>query len=206
MRPDHMATLAAFLFILLLAGVTGALVDRKLFRPAPTVVHETPADEHRPGDGSVVLARDPAGEVTLPAPAPVAGTTTVRVVEVVAGGGQPVVPADADCPDAARVTCPDVTVRLDLLRRDDGTYRVQATASPGPVVSGIDVPLLPALVPRQYLHSAGLTAYADGSREARYSRRFGRVTGSLSLLQSPDFGTIGQERTLTAGVGASWNW
>lgn len=184
MQTDHAIALAALIFVIVASGLTGAAIDRAWIRdPCPVASIETPAHAVRQGDGSLVVARDPAGKPALPAPRRPAGTRSARVVEVTVPGGQPV-PLERATGAAAcqSYSCPDVTVRLDLVTEQTGHRRVIATASTGPVVGGIDIPTEPALVTPVRRWAAGYERDEDGRQGAFVERDVGRIRLGASLV------------------------
>lgn len=175
MPSDRAMSMIVVCGILLFCGAAGVALGYLIWGREVAVVHEGVAHEQTMDDGSVVLHRDPAGDIATPAPERPAGHTAVRTVEIEVLPPPVEVPA-GQCPRT--VICPPVTVRLDLLRAADGTYRAQASSADGTILSGIDVPLEPALVPAVRPWAAGLTH--DGDRAGAFVHRdIGRVRVGL---------------------------
>lgn len=145
------------------AVALGIFIGWKLYQPDAVI--ETPKAETRQADGSVILARDPDAKPSAPKPKLPDGkherTTVVTVKPKPQPKPEPVKPGpDGFCPAAKE--CPALTVRLDVVRQDDGR-RVIASSPDGEIVGGIDVPLEPMVTPKQAPWAAGITYGSDRS-------------------------------------------
>lgn len=156
------------------------------------VVTETHATPIAMDDGSLVVAREPDGKASVPEPVHPKGTTVVRTVEATVSGGEPVQKPDTpDCPTAADFTCPPVTVRIDILRDDHGTYRAQVSSNTGEILDGVDIPREPITVAKRLPWSAGYERDIDGRQGAFLSRDVGRLVIGASVNQDIVTGRIG---------------
>jgi hypothetical protein len=166
MPSDRIMSMVVVLAILGFCFAAGIAAGYLLWGRQVVHVDEPVAVEQHMDDGSVVLHREQGGKIVTPAPERPAGHKPVRTIEVEVMP-PPVEVAPGEC--QRTVTCPPVTVRLDLLRAEDGTYRAQASSHDGTILSGIDVPLEPALVviPRPW--AAGMTY--DGERGGAFLHR-----------------------------------
>ena len=143
------------------AVALGIFIGWKLYQP--DVIVETHRPEVSQADGSVVLERDPDAKPAAPQPKLPDGkherTTVVTVKPKPQPKPEPVKPGpDGFCPAAKE--CPALTVRLDLVRQDDGR-RVIASSPDGEIVGGIDVPLEPMVTPKRTPWAAGITYGRD---------------------------------------------
>ena len=117
-------------------------------RQAPIV--EAPAPEVRQPDGSLVLERAPDPGARAPMPLP-RGSTLERVATVTvrpdpAPAPAPIVPDSGlnvprETPAPPPCECAPVHVDLALVRLEDGSRRVIASARGGQVIGGVDVPV-----------------------------------------------------------------
>lgn len=165
MTKDTM-TIVVFFGYTLLAMAAGAVVYHMILGHEVRQIDEGVAHEQTMDDGSVLLHRDPGGRLDVPEPERPVGHQPVRSVEVEVLPPPVTVQAGA-CPRT--VTCPPVSVRLDLLQAEDGTYRAQASSKDGTVLSGIDVPRAPVLALEQRPWAAGVSY--DGDRTAVFLHR-----------------------------------
>ena len=96
------------------------------------------------------------------------GGTLERVIHLTVQGPPPVVAmvpdtghlvptATASPGSPAAITCPPVHIDLALEREKDGTHRVIAKSPDGTLLSGIDIPVANATIPRTLAWSAGPT-------------------------------------------------
>jgi hypothetical protein len=169
-------------------------------------------------DGSKVLSREPDGKPSTPAPRVPKDHKPVRTIEVTVNGSKPVLnvtrkvtsergsnPSDvhghsaiaahsevnSNCYAANDFTCPSSTVRIDLLRAPDGTYRAQASSADGIVLDGVDIPLEDALVSRQRPWAVGYERTIDGSSGAFIERDVGRLRVGATVIDGTAAARIG---------------
>jgi hypothetical protein len=138
-----------YFYSFLIGALAGAVVGWVICADwyAPEQVTETAAVEQRQADGSLALERKPDANAK-PAHAIPKGGKAERVVSV------NVQPERADCP-----VC---TVDLTLVRMPDDTRRVVASSPTGTVLGGLDVPIVPLDVGRDYLWAAGISRGIGG--------------------------------------------
>jgi hypothetical protein len=180
---------AALAFLLAIFGA-GVGVGYVVFAKPTKQAEETPLPESRQDDGSLLLGRDKDAATTLPKPEIPKGHTRVRTSEVTVAGGLPI-PSDVHGQGTSgpqsepgvncqTYTCPPVRVRLDLLRADDGTYRVQAS-SDTEILDGVDVPVSPLGSP--YKWAAGYSRI-NGEHGVAVHRDIGRVRIGVGVSES----------------------
>lgn len=184
---------------LVLGGVlVGLALGWQLWRP-PAPVVETYAPELRQPDSSLVLERTPDPTArprhAIPAGAVVerVATVTVQPDQVVHAAGDPVSnavpskhPHPTDSSTAAEIStpcrCAPVHVDLSLVRLEDGSRRVIASARGGTVLGGVDVPVESAAPAR-------VLRWAAGPEYDLVARRWGGFVdydaGALPLLGLP---------------------
>lgn len=169
--PRTWGWLAAGAIIGALAGLS---LGWTLWRPAGLVV-ETAAPADTLADGSLVLERRPDPEVRPRAPLP-RGATLERVVrlEVVPDSGVVVPPnpenvsrGTVPAADSTRCACAPVALELSLIRLEDGSRRVVATATGGTIVGAVDIPTGPVIQPPRRL------AWAVGPMHNPQTKRWG---------------------------------
>lgn len=166
-------------------------------------VQEPPAASYVQKDGSTVLARvNPATQPAKPPHELPAGSVEERRISVVVQPGPGRIVHDTiqvplDYPAGAgnkidsiveRCECPPVQVDLSLVRTPDHGRRVIASSPDGKILSGVDVPLEPAAVPRipTWTLSAIATADLDGVRPGiLLTRRLGPIVVGGGLLSDP---------------------
>ena len=159
----------------------------------PDGIAEAPAAEVRQPDDSIVLERNPEAKPATPEPS--LPGKPVRIVEVTVQpkkpkqAVRPKLPGpDGVCP---MLTCPALTVRLDLVDQVDG-QRVIASSPDGEIVGGIDIPLEPLVRPKRSLWEAGITM----SDQRQYGVFIDRDVGPFRLGFEADAGSI----RLKAGI------
>lgn len=190
---------------------------------APTRLQEPPAASVRQADGSLVVERvDPATQPQKPPHELPKGAVEERRVSVVVQPRRGTVSKtetvgsteaarlveSADHPAVAgnmidSCDCPPVQVDLSLVRMPDKTRRVVASSPDGQVVSGIDVPVELASVPRipRWTASAIAVADLDGIRPGfLLSRRLGPIVVGGGLLSDPGLRRPGA----IAQLGITW--
>lgn len=142
----------------MLGTLLGLAVGAWLWRPEAPIPEVAAPEERRP-DGSVVLERAPDAPVRGDHALPAGGTLEREVTIVVRPDPVPrnpaivPVPVAHDTGSAAGVPretpavpaceCLPVTVRLSLVRLEDGSRRVIASAEGGRILQGVDVPVDP---------------------------------------------------------------
>lgn len=144
----------------LIGAIAGLALGYQLWRVAPIV--EPPAEAVRQEDGSLVLERAP-DPTAKPAHHIPQGATLERVATVTVQP-DPVTPAGADSEDfeilepekPAPCSCTPVHVDLSLIRLEDGSRRVIASARGGTVLGGVDVPIESARPSRSLVWAAGV--------------------------------------------------
>ena len=159
---------------------------------AVTEGHATPIQMD---DGSLVASREPDAKPSVPEPKHPEGMTPVTTVEGTVAGGKPVQkpvqPGDTICKTSDDFTCPTVTVRIDLLRDPQGTYRAQITSSTGEVLDGVDIPREPIMRPIRRNWTVGLERDSDGRSGAFVAREFGRLSVGVSANQDTATARVG---------------
>jgi hypothetical protein len=151
---------------LAIGALGGLALGWQLWRPQ--TVTETPAPEVIQEDGSRVLERAP-DPTARPAHQLPPGATLERVVRVEVRPDP--LPAPVEVPrgtpdssvagvaaprDTARgCSCAPVTVELSLVRLEDGTRRVVASATGGTLLGGVDIPVESAAPAKVLRWSAG---------------------------------------------------
>jgi len=163
------------------------------------IVPETYLPQMNQDDGSVVLSREPDAKPTVREPVRPKGHKVVRTIEATVGGVEPVrKPAtvsdgepNTECLSAQDFTCPPVTVRIDLLRAPDGTYRAQASTDKGLVLDGVDIPKEGAIVPKRLPWAIGYQRDLDGVQAVYLTRDIGRIEVGASITQDTAQGRIG---------------
>lgn len=182
---------AAFVALMLVA--IGVCIGYWIWGSEVTTVREDYAPAIDMPDGSKVLSREPDGKVETPAPKRPSGHKVIRTVEVTVQGGKPkpVEPrriADTfqpqGCVQLDDLTCPAVTVRVDLLRAPDGTLRAQASSADGMVLDGVDIPREPTLLQVRRPWAVGYEQDTAGRRGAFAQRDVGRLVLGVSVTGS----------------------
>ncbi len=176
---------------------TGIIIGFLIWGQQVETVTEWHATPIQMADGSVVVSREPGAKPTVPDPEKPKGTTVVRTIEATVNGGGPVLkPIEArepkeECYSAQDFTCPPVTVRIDLLRDDYGTYRAQVSSNTGEVLDGVDIPREPVQVLVQRKWVAGYERRDDGRSGIFVARDVGRIQLGASATQDSLSGRIG---------------
>jgi hypothetical protein len=192
---------------LVLGGAVGLLVGILFgwWWCAPRMIPEPPAPPVRQADGSLVLERvDPATQPRKAPHALPAGAVEERRASVVVQPPRGVlVQATADhlvqphdmadhVADHGKVIdscdCPPVQVDLSLVRMPDKTRRVVASSPTGQILSGVDIPIEPATLPRipRWTLSAIAVGDLEGIRPgALLTRRFGPLVVGGGVLSDP---------------------
>ncbi len=136
------------------------------------VIAETPRPAVVQTDGSVVLERTPEAKPQAQAPKlPGKLSRTVTVTVKPKPQPEPAKPnPDGFCPVAKE--CPALTVRLDLVKDDDG-QRVIASSPDGDIIGGMDVPVEKWIKRNENLWAAGLTYSHDRRLGAFIDRNLG---------------------------------
>lgn len=151
--------------------------------PVPEVVTAAPAQ--RQDDGSLVAERTPDPKPAPPPHALPAGAREVRREQVTV----------APAPAAAASGCPPVRVDLSLVRMPDNGQRVVASSPDGQVVSALDIPIEPALVPAPARPwAAGLSYDTRHAVGIWVDRDVGRLVVGGALSRLPDGKTEAQLR------------
>lgn len=146
------------------AFLVGCLFMFYILRPEKVV--EQTAAEIRHDDGALTLAKDPGAAARVDAVAPVPtlppGKHTRTILIKVQPKPQPKVEPkpqppgdDGMCIVVEAVTCPAVTVRLDITETPEGS-RVTASSPDGEIFGGLDVPRTPLFVARELKWAAGV--------------------------------------------------
>lgn len=174
----------------LLVFLGGLAAGWKLYQPERIV--EAQKAETRQADGSVILARDPDAKPAAPKPKLPDGkherTTVVTVKPKPQPKPEPVKPGpDGFCPAAKE--CPALTVRLDVVRQDDGR-RVIASSPDGEIVGGIDIPVEPMVTPKQTPWAAGVTYGRDRDGNEAFGAFIDRDAGPFRVGIEADQDTI----------------
>ena len=147
-----------------------------LYRPRPNAAHDQAHPAVVLPGGGLILQESPTSDA-LPEPAGLSKTVTVvRRVEVLVKPDCPPVPVVAN---VAPVEPKPVKVILSLIRHQDSTLRVVATAEGGTVVGGLDIPVA----------SAPIVVNAPIARELRWSVEAERVI-PLDKMLSPAWGAV----------------
>ena len=174
----------------LVAGLGGGYA--LYHRATPTVTEKPGAEILLPGPGGGrVVAEQPAAE-PLPVPQGLPrGSRVVRRVEVTV---QPNPQPPSALPGAAIPALAPVKVILSLVRQEDNTLRVVATAEGGTVVGAIDVPLEGQPItaappaPKKLLYSAGAvygtTAWGDTAKGLYLDRDFAFMRGGVEITRN----------------------
>jgi hypothetical protein len=170
--------------------LAGLALGWQLWRPRPVV--ETPAAEVRQPDGSLVLERapDPSARPRhqVPRGATVERVATVTVQPDPVEGNPPNTkrpqPADSSTPPVAPCRCAPVHVDLSLVRLEDGTRRVIASARGGTVIGGVDIPVESAAPDRELPWAIGVV-YEWERRGRAWGVALDRDLNRLALVRIP---------------------
>lgn len=166
--------------------LVGLALGWQLWRPAAPVV-ETYAAPVRQADWSLVLERkpDPAARPRheIPAGAVVERVATVTVQPEQVLAHETPLSGNRNISDSAipPCSCAPVHVDLSLVRLEDGSRRVVASARGGTVLGGVDVPVESAAPPR-------VLRWAAGPEYDLVARRWGGFVdydAAAPLLQLP---------------------
>ncbi len=164
-------------------AIVAAVLAWALWPPAP--VHEivTPAPQVRQADGSVIAQRAPDPKPAPPRHVLPKGAVEERRESIV------VAPAPA---------ASSVEVDLSLVRMPDNGRRVIASSPDGTVVSALDIPIEPGLVPLPPKPwAAGLSYGTDHSVGVWIDRDVGKLVLGAQLARQQD-GRV--QAQLRAGV------
>lgn len=162
---------------LLTAGfIAGLGAGYKLYRPKPSNVKDQAHDAVPLPGGGLILQEQPT-DGKLPEPAGLPKTVTVvRRVEVLVKPDCPPAPV---VPNVAPVEPKPVKVILSLVRQQDSTLRVVATAEGGQIVGGLDIPSV----------AAPIVVSAPVARELHWAVEAERVI-PLDKMLSPAWGAV----------------
>lgn len=109
------------------------------YRPSLQIT-ETPAAAARQSDGSLLLERKPDAKA--------------KPMHAMPNGGKAERKVSVDV-QPARADCPICTVDLTLVRMPDDTRRVVASSPTGEVLGGLDVPIVPLKIAKDYPWAIG---------------------------------------------------
>lgn len=167
------------------------LVGVKTTEPQPEVIAAAP--QVAQSDGSIVIERKPEAR---PAKAPhriPKGSTEERRVNLKLKPDAFVTDEGCKCDPAP------VSVNLSLVRDDLGR-RVVASSTGGQILSALDIPIEPALMPPEpHPWAAGLSYGHDKSAGAWIERDLGRIRVGAEVIRQRD-------QTFQGRVRVGWAW
>lgn len=172
----------------------------KLYRPKAAPV-ETAAPAVRQTDQSLILERKPEAKPQpmheLPKGAKLERQVQVTVMPSIPMDGQRI-PGSGNLPEIPDSSTRPVTVDLSLVKMEDGTRRVVASAEGGTIVAGIDIPVQGPMPTEKPLRWSG--AVLRGYDAYRHQGVWG---ASISYARGPFVatgGVIGETAFVGAGI------
>lgn len=167
------------------------LIGVKTTEPKPEVIAAAP--QVTQSDGSIVIERKPeAAPSKAPHKIP-KGSTEERRVNLKLKPDLFVTAEGCQCDPAP------VSVNLSLVRDDQGR-RVVASSTGGQIVSALDVPIEPTLMPPEpHPWAAGLSYGHDKSAGAWIERDLGRIRVGAEVIRQRD-------QTFQGRVRVGWAW
>lgn len=158
--------------------------------PKPEVIAAAP--QVRQSDQSVIAERKPEATTTKPPHKIPMGATEERRVSIKLKPPAFTSPTGCQCDPAP------LDVNLSLVRQDGGR-RVIASSPEGRVISALDVPIEPALIPESHPWAAGLSVGNDKSPGVWVERDLGRIRVGVEAIRE-------QGGSLQGRVRVGWSW
>ena len=151
-------SLTGYLGIALVLIALGLAAGYYFYHPTP--VEETYAPEAKQPDGSTILERVPDAKARPKQVIPKGGTVERTVEVVVKSNGkapESALKSDSTLKDGKGIDCPPITVDATLVRLEDGSKRVVVSSPNGTILSGVDIPIESATLPRNLNWAAGIS-------------------------------------------------
>lgn len=191
-QPYERALRIVALTALILAVAGGSyLFGVRASAPNPEVVAAAP--QVRQSDQSVIAERKPEPAPTKPPHKIPAGATEERRVSI------KLKPPAFTSSEGCQCDPAPLDVNLSLVR-EDGGRRVIASSPEGRVISALDVPIEPALLPEAHPWAAGLSVGNDKSPGVWVERDIGRFRIGAEVIRDKNAGK------LTARARVGWVW
>ena len=167
------------------------MVGVKTTQPKPEII--TAAPEVAQPDGSIVLERKPEAKPTKAPHKIPKGSTEERRVNL------NLKPDSFVSADGCQCDPEPVALNLSLVRDDQGR-RVVASSQGGKILSALDIPIEPALMPPEpHPWAAGLSYGHDKSPGVWIERDLGRVRVGAEVIRQRD-------QTFQARARVGWSW